>query len=386
MNISGLYIHIPICSRICTYCDFVKTARWGQDLNRAFLNSLLRHIKFWIEKTSFQTLSSINVGGGTPSLWAEEYFEIFDLLKDFITPETEVTLEANPINISEERLQIWKACGFNRISLGIQTFEPKGLKLLGRDHSPQQAKDAFLQTQNLFPRANLDMIYGWPTQTLQDLRHDLQKIEDLNPSHISLYNLEYPKKTVLGRQLSRGKIRPQTETVLEDMYTMICTTLNQRSYNHHEVSNWSQPGETCRHNMLYWENGFWIGVGPGAAGLLPPTKDFPYGNMYQYKDSIHSFMKEEPSFNNLCIEKDRDMDSWIAEIIGRSLRTKNGVPLEYLLTTTRSTWEPSSSVRHALETKQATLQKGFLIFEERQWLRETAWCVEVMSSLRHSNF
>ena len=209
----GLYIHIPFCPYRCPYCDFaiVVDAHISSPLKRPYLNLLKRELNGWADKLCSPPLSSIFFGGGTPSLLTPlELEELMHAIRSgfSLTEGLEITLEANPETVSLQQLQGFRSLGINRLSIGAQTFHPGGLQVLGRGHGAEQITEAVsLARRAGFTNISLDLIYGWQDQTLQDWENDLRQALDLKPEHLSLYALTVEPKTILARQVARGRFR-----------------------------------------------------------------------------------------------------------------------------------------------------------------------------------
>jgi oxygen-independent coproporphyrinogen-3 oxidase len=390
---SGLYLHIPWCRQICHYCDFAKTANHSPELRLKFLDTLYLQTNAWLtwyrEKDS-SGLSSVFFGGGTPSLYTSEYESLMTLVRAHSKSHAEITLEANPDDITIESLKVWRGLGFNRISLGVQSFDPLGLKAMHRIHSKDQAIKAVEMALSIFPTVNIDLIYGWQTQTISSWEEDLKTAVNLNVPHLSLYNLTYEPRTVIGRMAARGKIEPADDKSLEFYYLIACAHLAKAGFIHEEVSNWSKPGHSCSHNWLYWSDRPYLGVGPGAHGYLP--QDDGIGIRYAYDRNERSFTSSSSSVSQLVnpsvlpvagivIEDDRSIESWIIEAIGSSLRTERGVDLAYI---SRKSGKPfkigkkleagiSSGALKLIENEQR------LIASPNEWFREHYWALAVIA-------
>ncbi len=266
----SLYIHIPFCSRLCHYCDFAKTARFDEALVRDYLRRLGEDLGLWLSSPYFRgrRIHSIFLGGGTPGLFSQEYDKLFSILADKLSDDGEVSIEANPNDITLEKLSLWRDLGFNRLSIGVQTFSTLGLKALTRDHSSQGALSAIHLARNYFDNLNIDLIYGWPGQTETDLQNDLELACSLDLGHLSLYNLTLEPSTPLGKSYLRRNKDIHSDDRLADFYKLIRETLKQNNFLHDEVSNWSKPGYSCLHNWNYWQGKDYLGLGVGAHGFL----------------------------------------------------------------------------------------------------------------------
>jgi len=348
------------------------------------------HLRTWIEHWkgwAGDSLGFISVfaGGGTPGLFTHEWRQIMPLIQGRLTPGAEVSLEANPGNISAESLQVWKDVGFNRLSLGVQTFDAGGLQCLTRDHSAEEADVAIRLALLTFPNLNIDLIYGWPGQTEDLWRADLKRAVELGVPHLSLYNLTYESSTTMGRRAGRGLVERAAPEHEARLYEIACEVLADEGYDQEEVSNWSKPGYSCAHNWLYWRGEPFLGVGAGAHGFLPIG---PWGLRYQYPKNDRAFVREGvPNILNLeshpgVIEIDnRDGEAWLLERIGSGLRTREGLPLDQLLDVSQHQWQPTGIVERGLREGLLTLHQGVLQLTPAEWFRETAWATAISCSL-----
>lgn len=396
----GLYYHIPFCSRLCHYCDFVKTALYSPEHKGQYIQALVHSTKAWLDlKDSFaaypeQLFSSVFFGGGTPSLMAEEYAPLFEVFRPYLEPGAEITLEANPEHISTESLAIWKTLGVNRLSLGVQSFQAPGLKFLTREHSPEAAMKAIDLATRSIPNVNIDLIYGWPGQSPELWREDLLRALDLGVRHLSAYSLTYEGHTPLARRVERGVLEPAPDELLVNLYEAACQTLAAAGMIHEEVSNWAFPNYMSRHNSHYWHGGSYLGLGAGAHSYL--SGQGPWGQRWKLHHSWRGFSQrnqlplEPASVEELLaaqgheLEADRDAEAFILEVVSSGLRTLRGVNLDALCNKTGYIWRPRPSLIQAFEQEQLTLDaKGQLRLAESEWFRETRWALEVALSLEN---
>lgn len=390
----GVYVHIPFCSSFCSYCDFPKTLLKKSDQDQLvndYFKTLALHLRAWLFSSPWShhfeetKISSLNFGGGTPGLFADHYEPLFKTITSLLANDAEVSLEVNPLNISEDRLKIWKDLGFNRISIGIQTFDSRGIELLGRDHTSTKAIKSIELAKKYFENSNIDLIYAWPGQDQKMWHDDLSKAVSFDVPHLSLYCLTNEKSTILGRKILEQKIDKPTEDEQTAYYETARRSLKKSGFEHEEISNWSKPGFSCRHNWLYWEGGHFIGIGTGAHGFLPSNKDI--GLRYSYTPNTKIFIKQNPpDFNQEetlegLVDKTRTEDSWLAEYVGCCLRALKGIDIAFAEKTAQKTFSPNAKVRKALESNLMTLSKDkILVLIEEEWIRETAWSLEVILS------
>lgn len=271
----GLYVHWPYCTRICPYCDFNVYAAKTRDngpLADALLTDLVRHRS---ALPSHPALSSIYLGGGTPSLMSPDQVEtLIRKASDLFGLEdsAEITLEANPIDITPERLASWKAAGVNRLSIGIQSLDDDALRFLGRDHDAAMARQATEAALAVFDNVTIDLIYARPGQSQASWKTELTDALSLGAPHLSLYELTIEARTAFGKRAARGELIPMPDDDQADLYELTQAICEAHGLPAYEVSNHA-AGERfrSRHNLTYWRGGDWIGIGPGAHGRL--TRD-----------------------------------------------------------------------------------------------------------------
>ncbi|NRA45286.1 MAG: radical SAM family heme chaperone HemW [Oligoflexales bacterium] len=390
----GVYLHIPFCSSICHYCDFAKTAHWDDELKNRYLNTLNTHLKSWLhylkQEAGQVSIITVNIGGGTPSLITHGYEGIFSSLAPYLSPDCEVSLEANPNDCSLENLKIWKNCGFNRISVGVQTFQEKGLSFLKRDHSRSKAIKSMEACGAYFENTNLDLIYSWPSQSLGEWLEDLELAQKLNCKHFSLYNLTYAQGTPIGRARQRGKIIEPRDESQEQLYYSAMEYLAKYGFEHEEVSNWSKKGFSCKHNWLYWQGKPYLGVGAGAHGFLPGKS--PIGVRYHYTRRERSFRQVDASTGNpfedfapLIEIEQRDEEAYLLELLGSSLRSSRGLDLQDIKTRTGKSFCPNAELELAMENKLLTLDKDRLYLHPKEWFREVHWCLKLSECFEYES-
>jgi putative oxygen-independent coproporphyrinogen III oxidase len=266
----ALYVHIPWCVRKCPYCDFNShAARGGVGgiPEAAYLDALLRDLEQAVPQVWGREVSSIFIGGGTPSLFSPEAIDrlliaVHTLLR--VSPIAEITLEANPGTFEMARFRGYREAGVNRLSLGIQSFNPVHLKALGRIHDEKEALAAAEAALGLFEEVNLDLMYALPGQTLEQARRDLETALRLAPSHLSAYHLTLEPNTPFAAQ------PPELpdDDLSADMQLMVEDVLGVAGYQHYETSAFARSGHRCRHNLNYWTFGDYLGIGAGAHGKL----------------------------------------------------------------------------------------------------------------------
>ena len=275
--IHSVYIHIPFCNSICSYCDFCKII-YNKKIIDKYLIELENEIKI---NYKGEEISTIYIGGGTPScLKNEQIIKLLEILKVFKTNNLEYTIECNIEDINEEKLKFFKNYGINRISIGVQSLNDKYIKFLGRNHNKEMVKKNIKIVKKYFNNINIDLIYAIPSQTIDELDKDLEFILKLNINHISTYSLIIEPNTKLYID--------HEENISEDldyeMYNHICNKLESNGYIHYEVSNFAKNGYESKHNLTYWNNDNYYGFGLGSSGYI--------GNIrYDNTRSINNYLK-----------------------------------------------------------------------------------------------
>lgn len=274
----GLYVHIPFCARKCPYCDF-NTYAGLEDLHGSYTKALVAEIKAWGERLHHPALTTIFVGGGTPTvLSAAQLAEIFAAIHDSfaLAPGCEITCEANPGTVDQARFADLRGLGVNRLSMGVQSFQPDELAFLGRIHDVADVYRAFDAARRAdFDNINLDFIFGLPHQTINAWQDTLGRAVALGTEHLSLYSLIVEPETPLHHWVQTGKVDGPDADLAADHYELAMQELGKAGYGHYEVSNWAKGTRACQHNLIYWRNQDYLGVGPGAHSHL---KDVRFGN------------------------------------------------------------------------------------------------------------
>jgi len=265
----ALYVHVPWCRRVCPYCDFNVQARPRPD-NDAEATALVAELTAWSTRAPWQgrTLSSLYVGGGTPSLLAPSTIaRLVDAAgaRFGLEPDCEITLEANPGTVDEARLAGFAAAGVTRLALGTQWFDAEVLRRLGRDHSPDDGLAAVAAARAAgLPNVSLDLIFGVPGQSEASWMRDLETAIGLAPEHVSAYSLTYEDGTPFQRWRASGRLTPVDEDVEATMAEVLAARLESAGLRRYEISSWARPGRESRHNQSYWTGRDYLGIGPGA--------------------------------------------------------------------------------------------------------------------------
>ena len=270
-QIRSLYVHIPFCERKCEYCDFTSVA--GSRGAPEYMAALVAEIGMVAERLPGIELDTVFVGGGTPSLVEPgSLAAVLDAVRRGfrIAPAAEITLEANPSSTDPERARRWRAAGFNRVSIGVQSLEPDILSFLGRVHDAAAAAGAVAAVRQAgFVSVNCDLIYAVPGLDDSRWRRTLGRIVELAPDHVSCYELTVEPGTPLHTSVRRGRVTPADAEVALHQHAIAIDVLGAAGYAQYEVSNFAQPGAECRHNLAYWRNAYYLAAGVGAHGHLP---------------------------------------------------------------------------------------------------------------------
>ena len=268
-----MYLHIPFCERKCEYCDFTSVA--GATGSLAYMDALGAEVRRLGERLGRLELDTVFIGGGTPSLVEPEL--LADLVATVrttfsVADGAEVTMEANPSSITASRARVWKAAGVNRISIGVQSLEPDALRFLGRVHDARRAIDAIAEVNEAgFTSINCDLIYAVPGLGDIRWRRTLERVVAAGPTHVSCYELTVEPGTPLHTRVRRGLVRPVESARSMRQHRIAVEVLERAGYAQYEVSNFALRGEECRHNLVYWHNGYYAAAGVGAHGHLPAS-------------------------------------------------------------------------------------------------------------------
>ncbi|MDV3128298.1 radical SAM family heme chaperone HemW [Mycobacterium sp. 21AC1] len=288
----GIYIHVPFCATRCGYCDFntYTPAELGGANPDGWLAALRVELSLAAERVGAVPVQTVFVGGGTPSLLGgaglsavlDAVREHFDLAAD-----AEVTTEANPESTSPAFFATLREAGYTRVSLGMQSSAPQVLAVLDRTHSPGRAPAAAAEAGAAgFEHVSIDLIYGTPGETDDDLRRSIDIAVGAGVDHVSAYSLIVEDGTALARRVRRGEIDRPDDDVLAQRYELLDSQLSAAGFGWYEVSNWSRPGGECRHNLGYWDGGEWWGAGPGAHGFLGTTRWWNVKHPNAYAESL----------------------------------------------------------------------------------------------------
>lgn len=264
---AGIYIHVPFCSSRCIYCDFYSTT-YGEEMRWKYVRAACAELAARRQELAGQQVETIYWGGGTPSqLLPEQQAELMDTLFSCyaVAEHPEVTLECNPDDVTGELAVRWRSLGFNRVSMGVQTFRDDLLRLLRRRHTAATVDEAVrLLRAAGFCNLTLDLIYGLPGQTFADWQQDVQRLLAMPVQHLSAYALSYEPGTALSRMLERHEVAEADEELVRKMYLYLIAQTRQAGFEHYEISNFAREGYRSRHNSSYWSGIPYLGIGPGA--------------------------------------------------------------------------------------------------------------------------
>ena len=292
----SIYIHIPFCVRKCEYCDFYSMC--DLSLREAYVNALIAQIRSSRSQAKNKLVDTIYFGGGTPSLLSgEDVIQILRTVRSVfrVADDAEISLEANPGTLDPEKLSAYHEAGINRLSLGLQSADPRELQRLGRIHTKEEFENTFLLARlEGFQNINVDIMYALPDQTEQTLSDTLDYVIALDPDHISFYGLKIEPNTSFGRDDSIEAALPEEDTQA-DMYLNSVEKLEEAGFLQYEISNFSKPGYECKHNLKNWKCMDYLGFGPAAHSFFE-------GNRFSYKKDIDVFIADPLQKENLYDE------------------------------------------------------------------------------------
>lgn len=318
---SGIYIHIPFCKSRCIYCDFYSsTLQSLRDDYVAAINEELHLRKDYLSTRA----RTIYIGGGTPSLLNDSHLHsIFRSLDSCFTLNEmeEITIEVNPDDVTDAKALLWRVLGINRVSMGVQSFDNQRLTFLRRRHTAKQAKSAFTILRKAgFENISIDLMFGFPNQSVADWQSDLNEALSLRPEHISAYSLMIEENTPLWRMYQSGKVETIGEETSRSMYQLLCNTLAESEYEHYEISNFSLPGYYSRHNSNYWKSVEYMGLGAAAHSYNVVSRQWNVNDITTYIEQINK--GEVPAEIELLTDDMRYND-----LITTALRTRQGISL-----------------------------------------------------------
>ena len=314
---TSAYVHIPFCTQICYYCDFSKVFIKNQPVD-----SYLEHLIEEYDSYDIKKLRTLYIGGGTPTaLSASQLAFLLEKLTDKLDLSylEELTIEANPGDLDQEKIAVLKDSPVNRVSLGVQTFNDRMLKQIGRSHLE---KDIYENIANLkkagFDNISIDLIYALPKQTMEDVKINVAKAIALDIPHMSLYSLILENHTVFMNRMRRGKLPLPKEDLEAEMFEYIISELEKAGFEHYEISNFSKPGFESRHNLMYWDNAEYYGIGAGASGYVD-------GVRYKNHGPIRHYLQAVEAGNARVQEEELTLHEKMEEEMFLGLRKKSGV-------------------------------------------------------------
>jgi oxygen-independent coproporphyrinogen-3 oxidase len=320
---AGIYIHIPFCKQPCNYCNFHFST--SQKLLPATVEAIIKEASLRKDEVS-ETIETIYFGGGTPSLLpANELQKIIEHLHSIfaVADDIEITLEANPDDIDEEKLMAWKLVGINRLSIGIQSFFDKDLKWMNRAHDATQANDNLKLALQYFNNISIDLIYGTPLLTDEEWQQNISTAIELNIPHLSCYALTVEPKTALQHLIDKKEVADVDADKQARHFGMLVKSLQDAGYEHYEISNFAKPGWRSKHNSSYWQNKPYIGLGPSAHSFNGKSRQWNVANNSLYVSSIQQ--------NSIPFEIEYlTPTQQLNEYIMTSLRTMEGIRLLHI--------------------------------------------------------
>jgi len=323
--LAGIYLHIPFCRGKCAYCDFysVATSKYQED----FVKALGKEIHIQKDYLQNEPIQTIYFGGGTPSLLKTDQLDyiISVIKKNFKLEENkEITLEANPDDLTHDYLKSIRQLGFNRLSIGIQSFNDQDLKRMKRKHTVNQAISSIRYAQDIgFNNISIDLIYGLPDLNLKDWGTNIDKAFDLNIQHISAYHLTIEPKTLFYKYYQNDKLNLPTEKESLDQFKMLIAKTKENGFLHYEISNFAQDGSISLHNTNYWMGVKYLGLGPSAHSYNLTSRQWNIQNLRGYLDGI--LKGKIPNEQEILTEKEK-----FNEFLITSLRTMWGISTERL--------------------------------------------------------
>ena len=316
---TSAYVHIPFCTQICYYCDFSKVFIKNQPVD-----SYLEHLLEEFRSYDIQKLRTLYIGGGTPTALSAPQLEVLldGLTKNLdLSALEELTIEANPGDLDADKIAVLKNSAVNRVSLGVQTFDDKMLKKIGRSHLE---KDIYENIDRLklagFDNISIDLIYALPGQTMEQVKDNVAKAIGLDIPHMSLYSLILENHTVFMNRMRRGKLPLPKEELEAEMFEYIIAELERAGFEHYEISNFSKSGFESRHNLMYWDNAEYYGIGAGASGYVN-------GVRYKNHGPIRHYLSAVEEGNARITEERLSQKEQMEEEMFLGLRKKSGVSM-----------------------------------------------------------
>ena len=319
---AGLYIHIPFCKQACYYCNFHFSTSLGQ--KAALLQALLKELKLQKDYLESEKLETIYLGGGTPSLLSKkELLQIFETIYQHysVANHAEITLEANPDDLSKQKLKALKQSPINRLSIGIQSFFEEDLLFMNRAHNAQEAKDCIQNAQEMgFENLTIDLIYGAPTTSDTNWKINIQTAIEYQIPHISCYCLTVEPRTALAHFVKKGKVQALDEVQAARQFKMLMHQMKKADYEHYEISNFAKPNWHSKHNSSYWLGAKYLGIGPAAHSFNGTSRQWNIAHNIKY---IKALQNKKLPFDKEILSKEQQYNEYVLI----ALRTKWGCHL-----------------------------------------------------------
>lgn len=319
----GLYLHLPFCISKCPYCDFNSYQLKEDNQISSYISALYQEITTYSKKLKKSNIKTIYLGGGTPTILSGvQIYNILEFCKSKFTidKDAEITIEANPGTLDGEKIKLLIESGINRLSLGAQSFNNLFLKKLGRIHNTQDIIDSYyLARKEGFNNINIDIMFALPDQTTEDLQITLKKAISLKPDHLSLYNLTIKPGTEYYKKYKKGKLKLPNEDEEFDMYNWAIKFLEESGFEHYEISNFARPYKRSMHNLIYWQNKPYLGIGAGAYSFIKGYRYMNYESPARYVKEMMGGKLPVDNGEKLSLRKR------MIETIILGLRTKDGV-------------------------------------------------------------
>lgn len=351
---AGIYLHIPFCKRRCIYCDFYSTTQ--SEKREAYIRTLCQELEQRQDYLENEPIETIYLGGGTPSQLEEADFkQIFKTIYRCypVTESPEITLEANPDDLTPEYINMLRTFPFNRLSMGIQTFNEAMLERLHRRHTARQAIEAFENCRKAgFQNISIDLMYGLPGETTETWEKDLSQAIRLCPEHISAYHLIYEEGTALWKLREEHRIKEVDEDLSVDFFSRLIHRLKENGYQHYEISNFCLPDKYSRHNSSYWTGKKYLGCGPSAHSYNGTNRQWNIASLDDYLKGITAGISVSET-------EELDMYTRYNDFVITSIRTCWGMPLKKLKEAFGE-----KLYRYCLRMAQPHLQRGSLVITE----------------------
>ncbi|MCI8655574.1 MAG: oxygen-independent coproporphyrinogen III oxidase [Clostridia bacterium] len=318
----GIYIHIPFCKRKCYYCDFISYCNQDENIDR-YIDALIKEIRNRKKKIVGRKVTTIYIGGGTPSFIKEQ--DIEKVLKTLeIKEHQEITIEVNPGTVNKQKLKTYRKIGINRISIGLQETHNNLLKQIGRIHTYEEFLETYKIARSVgFKNINVDLMIGLPNQSIQDIKENLERIILLNPEHISVYSLILEEGTPLIKKIDEEELKLPDEELERDMYWYVKNKLELNGYMHYEISNFAKAGYQSKHNMNCWKQKEYVGFGVAAHSYLNFIR---FSNTSILNEYIHNIESNNVDAN-VKIQEEQILEDTQKEYMLLGLRKIDGVSI-----------------------------------------------------------